>query len=179
MSKILKSLVSEDSADAWQALKTRMPWTDNDQQVGWLKELDFELVDPDDPEDTNGSVLGLENLPTYSEDYLDPVIVIGDDFYPYIHTCLSITLVQGRDDNMGSAQVCIQTVSGDLYKSKLETSQELPLSLVSYLLVACPRCQLSFSTADESFEFDPDEEDWIQQDCIACQGSGEWEWELV
>lgn len=179
MSKIFKSLVSEDSADAWQALKNRMPWTDEELKVDWLKNLDFELVDPDDSEGPNGPELVLENLPTYSEDYLDPVIVIGDDFYPYIQTCLSITLDQGRDDNMGPAQVCIQTVAGDLYKSKLETSRELPFSLASYLLVACPRCQLSFSTDDESFEFDPDEEDWIQQDCIACQGTGEWEWELL
>ena len=176
---IFKSLVSEDTTHAWQALKNRMPWTDEDLKVDWLKELDFELVDSDEAEDTNGSELGLEDLPTYSEDYLDPVIVLGDDFYPYINTCLSVALVQGRSEGVGSSEVCIQTVAGDLYKSKLETSRELPFSLVSYLVVACPRCQLSVSSDDESFEFDPDEEDWIQEDCIACQGTGEWEWELI
>lgn len=179
MSTIFRSLVSEDSADAWKALKTKMPWTDEDLKVDWLKELDFQLVDPDEPEDTNGSEIGLEDLPTYSEDYLDPVIVLGDDFYPYINTCLSIALVQGRHDDVDSSRICVQTVAGDLYVSKLETSRELPFSLVSYLVVACPRCQISFSTDDESFEFDPDEEDWIQEDCIACQGTGEWEWELL
>jgi hypothetical protein len=179
MSTIFKSLVSEDSADAWQALKNGMPWTDDDLKVDWLKELDFELVDSDEEEDPGESGLGFENLPTYSEDYLDPVIVIADDFYPYIQTCLSISLVQGRNEEMSSSEVCIQTVAGDLYKSRLETSRELPFSLVSYLLVACPRCQLSFSADDESFEFDPDEEDWIQEDCIACKGTGEWEWELI
>ena len=179
MSTIFRSLVSEDSADAWQALKTRMPWTDEVLEVDWLKELDFEYVDAEETEDQNSSELGLENLPTYSEDYLDPVIALGQDFYPYIQTCLSIALVQGRNDVVSSSRVCIQTVAGDLHVSKLETSRELPFSVVSYLLIACPRCQLSFSTDDESFEFDPDEEDWIQEDCIACQGTGEWEWELL
>lgn len=179
MSTIFRSLVSEDSPDAWKALKAGMPWADEDMKVDWLKELDFQLVEADETEDQNSSELGLENLPTYSEDYLDPVIVLGQDFHPYIQTCLSIALVQGRNDDVSSSRVCIQTVAGDLYVSELETSRDLPFSLVSYLLVACPRCQVSFSTDDESFEFDPDEEDWIQEDCIACQGTGEWEWELL
>ena len=35
-----------------------------------------------------------------------------------------------------------------------------------------------YTKGDEDIEFDTDLEDWIDQDCIACEATGEWEYEL-
>jgi hypothetical protein len=34
-----------------------------------------------------------------------------------------------------------------------------------------------FTQGDEDIEFEPDNDDWIVEDCIACEGNGEWEYE--
>jgi hypothetical protein len=179
MSSVFSHLVANDSAEAWEALKHQMPWTSDDSKYEWLKELGFALLEPDAEEYLDNTNFVLGNLPLYSEDYLDPVIVLGEGFYPYIHTCLSMVLVRDRLEGVDSSPVLIQDVSGDLYKSELSTERELPVSLVSNLLVACPRCQISFTSRHQAEEFDPDDDDWIQDDCVACDGSGEWEFELV
>lgn len=179
MSSIFSSIVASDSVESWAALKSQMPWTSDDLRFDWLKDLNFQLLESDEEEYLHNVNFSLNNVPIYSEDYLNPVIVLGEGFYPHIHTCLSMVLVRDRLEGIDSSRVAVQTVGGDFYLSELATEQELPFSLVSNLLVACPRCQIAFTAQYSAEAFDPDEEDWIQEDCIACQGSGEWEFELI
>lgn len=66
-----------------------------------------------------------------------------------------------------------------LYKSERPWVEGLPKDAISYLLIVCPRCQLIATDGDEEADFEPDEdESFVDDNCPACAGTGEWAFEL-
>jgi hypothetical protein len=170
MHKFLETLVMEDTPEAWDSLRKQMPWNyagKNDAEIFALGFEDSEI----DPNDADAVRQVIEDNPegkVWMEMYLDGGLEIGDDFVPYIINCQQI--------------VCLTKDSNPSEPSAILISQEakpkdIDRSAISLLVVACPRCQLMFTQGDEDIEFEPDNDDWIVEDCIACEGNGEWEYE--
>jgi hypothetical protein len=66
-----------------------------------------------------------------------------------------------------------------LYQSERPWVEGLPQDAISYLLIVCPRCQLIATDGDEEADFEPDEdESFVDDNCPACAGTGEWAFEL-
>lgn len=99
------------------------------------------------------------------------MLTIGDEFFPRIVDCLQISLV----DRVPS----LSNLTG-IYEAQTTWASNVPASAISLLIIACPRCQLLFTEGDEDAEFDPEDSDeWLDEDCIACEGSGEWAYEPI
>ena len=171
MENFLKQLVEEDTSEAWQALKDQMPWNFAGADDASVAALGFEEaeIDLQDAEELSALLSENEEGKVWMETYLDPGLYIGEDFMPYLLHCQLLVCLT-KDSRPTSATA--------LFVSNVAKPSEMQDSAISLLIVACPRCQLMYTKGDEEIEFDTDVEDWIEQDCIACEGTGEWEYEL-
>jgi len=172
MENFLKILVEHDKPEAWAQIKRLMPWELADEKTQTFTTLKFEPLDEIDVED-EGEVLQLIASSIegtiWGEFEIEPYIELGDGFIPYIVTCKEVVLLS-KEATPG------WSLSG-LYKTQTP-SKEHAISAVSFLAISCPRCQLIFTQGDEDVEFMPDDGGWVNEDCIACEGSGEWSYEL-
>jgi hypothetical protein len=106
----------------------------------------------------------------WAEFYVHPGISLANDFYPIVLNCLQLSCLD-RVPSMNSLV--------GLYQSDKALPGENQISPTSFLAVACPRCHLIFVDGDVEEEFEPDdEESWVESDCPACEGIGEWVYEL-
>lgn len=172
MRKYLRPLVTEDTPDAWAEVKGRMPWNFKSEGSEKLADLHFK-VSQTDVSDAKAIEALISNSPkgtVWGEFYLDPFITPGGDFYPYVRSCQQIAVLE---------QVPSLSNLEFLYISETPWIDGLPRDAVSYLVIICPRCQLIATDGDEDADFEPDEdEDFVDEDCPACSGTGEWEFEL-
>jgi hypothetical protein len=171
MEDFLKQLVEEDTIEAWQALKDQMPWNFAGEDDSAVAALGFEEaeIDLEDPEEVAALLDDHEEGTVWMETYLDPGLYIGEDFMPYLVHCQQIIcLPKGSKPSSATA----------LFIAKSAKTADMQDYAISLLIVACPRCQLLYTQGDDDVDFDTDIEDWIDQECPACEGTGEWEYEL-
>lgn len=172
MKQYLKQFVSKDSQEEWQKLKSQMPWNFSTEGSELLANFQFEELDTDlDDEAEIADLIENSEVGTiWGEFFLEPVLSIGDDFYPFVQNCQQLLLLEQVPS--------LSNLSG-LAKSDQPWKQGIPQDAVSFLVIACPRCQLIFTDGDTDEDFNPDDEDgWIDDSCPACNGSGEWVYEL-
>ena len=105
----------------------------------------------------------------FGEFYVSPVLAINEGYVVQITRCEEIlNLQQGSTPSLSDLSV--------LYRSK-SPLKSTGFSTISYMSVICPRCHLLFTGGDLDIEVDhPD--NCVQDDCFACDGTGEWEFEL-
>jgi hypothetical protein len=90
------------------------------------------------------------------------MLEIGACYYPHLLNC-QVLLPLSKDSGPGPDLT-------NLFRSSTA------IASISLMVIVCPRCQLRFTEGDSDIEVDP--EDCIFEDCIACGGSEEWEFEL-
>lgn len=170
MNRYLEILVSSDTAGEWAKVRNQMPWNLNDPDSS--KVVDLKLSELDTDVNNQDAVLHvIQSSPEgtiWGEYYFEPEININETFDPHVLNGSQI-LVLSHDSNP-SVDIC-------LYRSE-PAKDDCPDWAISYLAVACPRCHLMYTKGDEDIYLDLDD-DWIQDDCIACGGSGEWVYELL
>ena len=174
MQESFQQIVDEDTAEAWSEVKKQMPWANIDKGDGAkLAELGFRdsEIDHTDEDEIEALISSSEEGSVWGEFYLDPIISIGDDFDVYIKNCQYVSPLRQTPS--------LSNLEG-IYVSERAWTEGLPTSAISYLLIVCPRCQLLATGGDQDVDFDPEEdESFIDEDCPACSGTGEWEYELL
>lgn len=173
LEKYYELLVREDSPQAWAKLMEKMPWgwAPSDEERRLFKKLDLEQLDIDtsDPSEVGEELQNSEDGVIFGEYFVEPMLAINDDFFPCIKSCYQMfPLTKGSTPSVDDL--------GSLYRAKHAIVAE-NFSPISFLVIVCPRCQLRFTEGDEEVDFSP--EDCVFEDCIACAGSGEWEYELL
>lgn len=172
MQGFLKAFVEEDTAEAWEKFKSGMPWDPNNLELGLISGLNFERISLDSKTPEAIEQLLSESAPgtIWAEFFVYPGISLPNDLYPVVVDCLQLSQINGLP-SMNSL--------GDLYRSDRPLSRGASVSPTTFLAVACPRCHLIFVDGDVEAEFEPDdEESWIDSECPACKGGGEWVYEL-
>ena len=165
------ALVAEDTPESWAALKALMPWNmaPSEEEGLLFAQLKLQQLDTDSDDDEGVAALlkASGDGTIFGELELEPMLSVGDDFCPYVITAQQIVALES------SSRIPASLIS--LYRSEAVLGVEnfLPLS---YLVIVCPRCQLQFTEGDLEQEVEPD--DCVFDDCIACDGTGEWVWEL-
>lgn len=172
MQNYLKAFVAEDTAEAWAKVKDQMPWnfkTEGSERLAALK-FSNSNIQVSNGEAVEEAISKHPKGTIWGEFFLDPFITPGGDFYPYVRSCQQVVLLE-QVPNLSNLE--------NLYISEVPWSKGLPQDAISYLLIVCPRCQLVAMDGDVEEDFDPDEdESFIDEDCPACSGTGEWDFEL-
>jgi len=173
MDKYFQKLVKEDTASAWAELKAQMPFNFSQDGSDLISELGLDPleIDFEDDDEVEEALADVKPNTIWAEHYLEPILVINDHFAPYVVNCQSISLVEnfpGSRDLTG------------LYLASTEWTDDVSTEAISFLAIACPRCQLKHTQGDEDAEFSPDfGGEWIDQGCLACDGTGEWTYDLL
>ena len=171
MEEYFKALVAEDTVEAWATLKKSMPWgqTPTEEQKKLVKKLGLKIVeiDTDNTKEVRSLLETSQDGTIFGDFWWEPFLEIGDGFYPYILNCQKL-IPLSKDSTPGLDLT-------NLYKSKnaIEKDVYLPISL---LVIVCPRCHLSATEGDPDHDILPEE--CALDNCIACGGNGEWEFEL-
>lgn len=171
MEEYFKAVVAEDTVEAWAALKKEMPWGwgPSNEEKKIAKKLGLQVLDIDiyNPEEIRSL---LENSPDgtiFGDFWSEPMLELGDGFYPHVLTC-QVLLPLSKDSTPNHELT-------NLFRSKTPITSE-DFSPISLMVILCPRCHLSATEGDPDNEVEPEE--CVLEDCIACGGSGEWEYEL-
>jgi hypothetical protein len=172
MQDYFEGFVSEDTEQAWQKLKSEMPWNVEGVHSTAIMELGLKSIELDVESDQQVGSL-LERMPRrclWFEYYVHPFFTLGhEDFYPFIINCQQISLMEG-----------IPSERTRIYRSDKALPAEERDSAISFLAISCIRCQIICMAGDFEAEFDPDEnEDWVLVDCPACHGDGEWVYDPI
>lgn len=173
MKAFLKAYVSEDTLEAWEEFKSGMPWNSTPEERNLFSELDFERIEMANltPEAIEQLLVDSAQGTIWAEFYIDPGVTLANEFYPLVLNCLQLSSI----DRVPS----LNSLAG-LYRTSTALSDENPVSPISFLAIACPRCHLIFVDGDVEEEFEPDdEESWVDSDCPACEGSGEWVYDPI
>ena len=98
MQHYFEGFVSEDTEQAWQKLKSEMPWNVEGVHSTAIMELGLKSIELDIESDRQlGSLL--ESTPSrclWFEFYVHPFLAPGhEDFYPFIINCQQISLMEG------------------------------------------------------------------------------------
>ncbi len=172
MKEFLKGFVAQDSAEAWEEFKSGMPWVPSDRELGLVSELNFERISMENktPEAIEQLLSASTPGTIWAEFFVYPGISLPNDYYPMVVECLQLSQINGLPSMNSLAE---------LYRSDRPLSSGASVSLTTLLAVSCPRCHLIFVDGDVEAEFEPDdEESWTDSECPACNGSGEWVYEL-
>ena len=167
MEDFLTQLVTEDTPEAWDRLRSQMPWNQAGKDDAAIAALGIDLVDID-PDDSDAFSQALADGKVWMEFYVDPSLTIGSGFTPYIIDCHEISYLS-PDSHAG--------FSSEIRIAEEPKPTDIDGLAIFNLVVACPRCHLMFTKGDEDIEFEPNE-DLVDSNCIACNGTGEWEYEL-
>lgn len=172
MKKYLQDFVDQDTAEAWKDFKSGMPWDSSSVALGLVSELNFEKVALDSK--TPDAIEHLLSASTpgtiWAEFFVYPGISLPNDFYPMVVDCLQLSQINKLPSLNSLAE---------LYRSDRPLKSGTSVSLTTFLAVSCPRCHLIFVDGDVEAEFEPEDDDsWINSDCPACEGTGEWVYEL-
>lgn len=172
MHEYLKQFVSTDTIESWSIVKSQMPWRASADTAHDFADLKFEEIDVDisNPEEIAKVLATSAKGTIWGEFYVDGGITLGDNFYPYIQNCQQLAVLEKVPS--------LSNLSG-LLKSNLPWREGMPSGAISYLVISCPRCHIIFTDGDAETISDPEEEEgWIQEDCPACTGTGEWVYSL-
>ena len=170
MSNIYSSLVKSDTATEWASLKAGMPWSSQEAGAEKLVGLGIEQVDIALNEAAISELLDTSPAGTvWGEFVVEPFVQIGDDYSAFVMNCLTTAVL---------TQVPSFSSLSGISKSEKPWVEGLPTFATSWMVIACPRCHLTATDGDPDEEIDFYDEDWIDEDCIACEGTGEWEFEL-
>jgi hypothetical protein len=166
-----KVLVAEDSVEAWESLKKLMPWRwgPSDEEKGLAKKLGLQVLDVDvyNPEEIRSLLDNSPDGTIFGDFWSEPMLKFGEGFYPQVLNC-QVLLPLAKDSNPNQDLT-------NLFRSKTPNTS-VDFSPVSLMVIVCPRCQLQFTAGDPDVDVEPEE--CAFDDCIACGGSGEWEYEL-
>ena len=171
VNEFLEVVVSSDTPSEWAEVRNQMPWNFADPDSSKVAALNLSELDTD-VNDQNAVLQKIKSSPEgtiWGEFYFDPFLTISESFDP--HVLSSHQLIRLSQNSIPNGDL------NCLYRSDPATD-DCPEWVTSYVVVACPRCHLMFTKGDEDIYLDLDE-DWIQDDCFACDGSGEWVYELL
>lgn len=171
MEDYFKGLVAEDSIEAWGELKKTMPWrwSPSDEEKELAKKLGLQVLDIDiyNSEAIRSLLDSSPDGTIFGDFWSEPMLEIGEGFYPHVLIC-QVMLPLSKDSNPN------QDLTNLFRSSTAITSDDF--SPISLMVIVCPRCQLRATEGDPDNEVEPEE--CAFDDCIACGGSGEWEYEL-
>lgn len=172
MKEFLKGFVAQDTAEAWEEFKSGMPWDPRNLALGLISELNFERIpwETTAPEFFEHLLSSSTPGTIWAESFVYPSISLPNDYYPKVVDCSQLSQINGLPSMNSLAE---------LYRSDRPLSSGASVSLTTLLAMSCPRCHLIFVDGDVEAEFEPDdEESWIDSECPACNGTGEWVYEL-
>jgi hypothetical protein len=171
MEQYFEALVAEDTVEAWAALKKEMPWrwAPSNEEKKLAKQLGLQVLDVDiyNPEEIRSLLDNSPDGTIFGDFWHEPMLEIGAGFYPHLLTC-QVLLPLSKESNPN------QDLTNLFRSSTAITSDDF--SPISLMVIVCPRCQLRATEGDPDNEVEPEE--CAYDDCIACGGSGEWEFEL-
>lgn len=173
MWEFLEAYVSEDSREAWEDLKSGMPWDSVEHEQDLFSKLGFKRIATEAlaPDIVEQLLVDSPKGTIWGEFYIEPIISLANDFYPVITNCLQLSPLD---------RVPSLTAFTGLYRSDKAFLEEKRFSPISFMSAVCPRCHLIFVEGDVEEEFEPDDEDsWVDDDCPACEGSGEWVYDPI
>ena len=171
MEEYFEALVTEDTVEAWETLKTAMPWrrAPSSEDKKLAKKLGLQVLDVDiyNPEEIRSLLDNSADGTIFGDFWSEPMLEIGEGFYPHLLNCqVLLPLAKGSTPNQDLT---------NLFRSKTPITSD-DFSPISLMVIVCPRCQLRFTEGDPDVDVEPEE--CAYEDCIACGGSGEWEYEL-
>lgn len=168
------NLADNDTSEAWESVRNE--WIsgfvgDDEEKLAGL-----ELFNQNTFDDLERHAKVFETAEAHriwGEFNIEPYLLIGDDFNVSLRVARAIV---NLNDGPTSSMNLVET-----FVSEKDRRDELPQSATSYVAINCPRCEL---TAISSRGFDEeerpwgDDEGWVDPECLACSGVGEWEWSL-
>jgi hypothetical protein len=171
MEEYFEALVAEDTVEAWAALKKKMPWAlaPSSEEKKLAKQLGLKVLDIDiyNPEEIRSLLDNSPDGTIFGDFWHEPFLEIGGGFYPQLLNC-QVLLPLSKDSTPNHELT-------NLFRSKTAVKND-DFSPISLMVIVCPRCELRFTEGDSDIEAEPEE--CVFEDCIACGGSGEWEYEL-
>jgi hypothetical protein len=171
MEEYFKAVVAEDTVEAWAALKQEMPWgwAPSDDEKKFVKQLGLKVLDVDtnNPEEVRLLLEKSQDGTIFGDFWSEPMLEIGDGFYPYlVNSQVLGPLYKGSNPSQELTNI---------YESSIVNKTDV-FRPMTFMVIVCPRCQLRYTEGDPDILVEPEE--CIYEDCIACGGSGEWEYEL-
>jgi hypothetical protein len=171
MEEYFKAVVAEDTVEAWAALKKEMPWgwAPSKEEKKLAKKLGLQVLDVDiyNPEEIRSLLDSSPDGTIFGDFWSEPMLEIGEGFSPHLLNC-QVLLPLAKDSNPNQDLT-------NLFRSSTAIASD-DFSPISLMVIVCPRCQLRATEGDQDNEVEPEE--CAFDDCIACYGSGEWEFEL-
>lgn len=171
MKDYFKVLVAEDTVEAWVALKEEMPWrlAPSNEEKKLAKQLGLQVLDVDiyNPEEIRSLLDNSPDGTIFGDFWSEPWLEIGEGYSPHVLNC-QVLLPLAKDSNPSQDLT-------NLFRSSTAIASD-DFSAISLMVIVCPRCQLRATEGDPDNEVEPEE--CAFDDCIACGGSGEWEYEL-
>ena len=167
MHEFFENFVDEDTEEAWALVKAEMPWNfaSKDDKAIFALKLSYmeQMVDSNFKVDELSVNAADKTL--WAESHIEPGFSVGQDgFYPYVIDCQSITVID-----------YVPTSLEGIYRADAPWPEGDRASAISFLAISCIRCQLLALEGDTEAEFEPDDfDDWVEEDCPACHGEGEW-----
>ena len=163
--------IPADTPEEWNRIRTNYQ-QEFVAQAAWTIPLGLELVFNGGGEiDANESavVSAFSDAPKNSlwvERYCEPSFELAPNLYGVSQTAYQLLLV---------TQPTLPAESNNLYQSKnsWQGSEDPPFTL-TWVVMRCPRCEMLKNLDEEDFDDDEVE----NPNCPACEGAGEWEFEL-
>lgn len=168
-----RNLVAEDTSQAWESV--RAEWVNSFAEDG-DGISDLTLVNQGTGNDLEKHAEVFETVEAdriWGEFNIEPSLYLGDDFFLSLKVARALgNLRDGPSDSWDLVETFV---------AAKKWSKELPDSATSFVVVNCPRCELR-AMHDQSFDDEErpwdDSDGWIDPECVACGGIGEWEWSL-
>ena len=170
---LLRNFVTVDTVDGWnslkQALKAKWLYSKSPSSTfNFIDEETIEFWENDDESKVTEAFANFEIGRIWGEFQVDPLIEVAEGEDLRIKKATYIALLEDVPSFSNLERVYI---SKKISKKPFESPNPY-----FYILAVCPRCLFKAKQVadDESLEWD---EDLAIEDCPACEGLGEWEFE--
>lgn len=171
---VFAGLVTEDSLGAWEKVRSRWVEAITEKGSDRIASLGLQAQETGDNDEAVARLLkSAEPGTVWAEFDVDSAVSIGGDYSPEVRTSYTLTTISSVPSSWN--------LQGT-YVAQKPWEKGIPDSVTSWMVIVCPRCHLLASATKEFDEYDSswlhESQDWIDEECFACGGSGEWEWEL-
>lgn len=166
------ALVDEDSETAWQALRNQLHREVIAEDDWRIRTLGLSALSVDLTSETKvrSALKNASPGTVWGEFAIEPSLYLGEDFF--VHVLAANAVIQ-----IDSAPTLHNLTR--LYEARQPRGDSVPENATSFLVIVCPRCQLTAQGGDVDADFHPDEESWTVPDCPSCGGTGEWQYDLL